>query len=139
MNGTAPHIDPMQSMFDALADRVADKLEARLRPLVASQPIDLLDTAGLELMRVYSVKEAARLLGTNRIESVYAIPEDELPRVKRIGSRIGFLGINLLCYMHQVPPVDMQAAIEAFRERIINERPTIKPIHPSKPGLTRVQ
>ena len=132
------HIDPLASMFEQFAERAADKLEERLRPLIEVQRAGLLQEAGIDLIKAYSPQEVAELLGTNRIESVYAIPADELPRVRRIGSRIGYLGINVLCYMHGMPPVDMEAVLESYRERLMKEAPNVLALKPEKPGLTRV-
>lgn len=106
--------------------------------MLQSQTMSMIDESGLDPMKVYSPQEVAELLGTNRIESVYAIPENELPRVKRIGTRIGYLGINLLCYMHNMPPVDMPAVIENYRERLMQGAPKVQPLHPNKPGMTKV-
>ena len=89
-------------------------------------------------MRAYTVKEVAQMLGTKRIASVYEIPEEELPRVKRIGSHLGFLGINVLCYMHGLPPVDVAALIERYRERLIQDRPKVQPLRTVENGKTRV-
>ena len=81
----------------------------------------------------------AELLGTRRLASIYEIPEDELPRVRRIGRAVGFLGINVLCYMHSLAPVDVAGAIETFRERLMQERrPTVRPLHPQKGDKTRI-
>ena len=93
---------------------------------------------GLEPMRAYRAKEVAELPGTKRVASVYEIPEDELPRAKRVGSSIGFLGINVLCYMHGRSPVDVAAMVEQFRQRLIQDRPTARALHATKNGKTRV-
>ncbi len=80
--------------------------------------------------------EAVRLA---RVASVYEIPEDELPRVRRIGSKVGFLGINVLCYMHALEPVDVADAVERYRQKLLDERPaSVQPLHPKQPGKTCV-
>ena len=90
-------------------------------------------------LRAYSAEEVAEILGTTRINSIYEIPASELPRVRRVGRAVGYLGINMLCYMHGLPPVDVAGAVEAFRERLLDERPSVvQPLRPSEPGKTRV-
>lgn len=89
-------------------------------------------------MRVYSAKEVAKLLGIKRVASVYEIPEDELPRVKRVGTTVGYLGINVAAYMHGLPPVDVAAAVEAYRQRLMQDRPNVRPIRPAEGGKTRI-
>ena len=106
-------------------------------PAVQSMPLDLA-SLGLDPLRAYSAKEVAALLGTKRVASVYEIPEDELPRVRRIGSKVGFLGINILCYMHGLEPVDIASAVERYRQRLLDERPAVQPLRPGEPGKTRV-
>ena len=100
---------------------------------------DVRSALGLDPLRAYSAKEVAEMLGTTRVASVYEIPENELPRVKRIGSTVGFLGINVLCYMHSLDPMDVAGAVERYRERLLDERPrAVQPLHPQQPGKTRV-
>ncbi len=94
---------------------------------------------GIVPLRAYSAEEVAELLGVARTNSIYEIPETELPRVRRIGRAVGYLGINVLCYMHSLPPVDVAGAVEAFRARLLDERPSVvQPLRPDEPGRTRV-
>lgn len=142
MSEPAKHSNPMTIMFDAIAEHVAkvvgDRIESRLQnggmPAV---DLEQLGARDLELLRAYSAKEVAGLLGTNRVESIYDIPEDELPRVRRIGKGFGYLGINILCYMAGRPPIDLGAAVEAYRERLEEGRGNVIPMKASE-GLTRV-
>ena len=103
--------DALQGLIEAIVDqaldRIIERLEARLAPALPD-----LDAYGLEPIRVYTAKEVADLLGTTRVASIYEIPEDQLPRVRRIGSSIGFLGINVLSYMHRLPPIDIEAYVD---------------------------
>ena len=127
----------MSGFFEKLRDDIVEGVAARLQGAHRQSAEDL-EALGIEPMRAYSARETARLLGTRRVASVYEIPEDELPRVRRIGSGVGFLGINILCYMHGLPPLDMEAAIEQYRQHLIQDRPTVRALRPSEPGKTRV-
>ena len=138
MNQPNSHIDPMSGMFDALAERVAGRLEEKLRQLVGDHQAGLLENTGLNLMKVYSPQEVCEILGTERVESIYAISQEELPRVKRLGTRIGYLGINLLCYIHNLPPIDMESVVKAYRDRLMSEAPTVRPINAEASGKIRV-
>ncbi len=131
-----PARDPIAAYVDRVKEEIIDGVVARLQPL-HSEPD--LASLGLDPLRAYSAKEVAELLGTRRLASIYEIPEDELPRVRRIGRAVGFLGINVLCYMHGLAPVDVPGAIETFRERLMQERrPTVRPLHPRKEDKTRI-
>ena len=79
-----------------------------------------------DLLRAYSVDEVARMLGTSRVNSVYEISEEELPRVRRIGRNVGYLGINVLAYMHGLDPVDMESHIRLYRRQLFGDGPTVK-------------
>ena len=131
-----PTRDPIAAYVDRIKEEIIDGVVARLQP-PRSEPD--LASLGLDPLRAYSAKEVAKLLGTGRVASVYAIPEDELPRVRRIGRAVGFLGINVLCYMHSLAPVDVAAAIETYRQRLMQERrAAVRPLHPQKDGKTRI-
>ena len=141
MSQPAQHIDPGAAFVEAIAQRTAEIMLERLQGRGAApavRDLEALGMEGLDLMRAYSAKEVAALLGTQRVDSVYEISEDELPRVRRVGAHIGFLGINVLCYMHGLPPVDMAAAIEAYRAKLENDRPTVLPMRAGKNNMTRV-
>ena len=138
MAAPARNIDPMAGMFEAIANRVAEIVADRITSTIQQQQTgQLLQVEEIELMRAYSAQEVAHLLSTDRVESVYAIEEQYLPRVKRIGNRIGYLGINVLCYMHGLEPVDMEAVVEGYREKLMQERSTVLTME-DKPGLKRV-
>ncbi|MDZ4700932.1 MAG: hypothetical protein SH809_14645 [Rhodothermales bacterium] len=150
MNTQGPHNDPAGAFYEAIAEAVIRKLEERQRAApgggalfngeIPVNAIDLeqLGARGLELMRAYTAKEVAEILGTPRVESVYEIPEAELPRVRRVGKGFGYLGINVLCYMAGQPPIDLEAAIEAYRQRLNDARGNILPMSLASEGLTRV-
>lgn len=91
---------------------------------------------GFDPMRAYTAQEVADLLSVH-VNSVYLIPEDELPRVRRINKDYGYLGINVLCYMHRRPPIDLERSIEDYRSRILNDRP-VRPLNPELQEKTRV-
>ncbi|MEZ4699265.1 MAG: hypothetical protein R2834_02955 [Rhodothermales bacterium] len=143
MNNHTPHTDPAGAFYEAIADVVVRKLMEEIgRASLGGEPtdglaIEKLGGRGLDLMRAYSAKEVAELLGTSRVESVYEIPENELPRVRRIGKSFGYLGINVLCYMAGRPPVDIDAAIEEYRKRLTEGRGNVLPMGLTE-GLTRV-
>jgi len=126
---------PNDSLISGLADLVAMRVCEMLKERTAPSA-DLLNLpGGIEPMRVYTAEEVAELLRTGMdgrerasIESVYRIDRRDLPRVRRIGTKIGFLGINILCYMHGLEPVDMEHIIEQYRARLMDERPKVKPL-----------
>ncbi len=134
---TAP--DPPQDPIAAYVERVKEEIIAgvveRLQQDLRRPTLDL----GIAPLRAYSAEEVAEILGTTRINSIYEIPEDELPRVRRIGRAVGFLGINILCYMHSLPPVDVAGAIEEYRERLMRDRANIRPLRAQSEGKTRIQ
>jgi len=128
--------------FAEMEERIVAGVTARLVEAVAleQQPAEMDFAAmGLEPLRAYTVGEAAHLLGIAE-GSVYKIPPNELPRVRRNGTAIGFLGINILCYMHQAEPVDVAGLLERMRRRLTEEadaaRPVVRPLNPT--GKTRV-
>ena len=132
--------DPLTAYVEQVKEDIIAGVVERLQQAVPtpSAPLDL-SAMGLDPLRAYSAKEVAEMLGTSRVASVYEIPEDELPRVRRIGSAVGFLGINVLCYMHSLEPIDVAGALERYRERLLDERPAaVQPLHPKEPGKTRV-
>lgn len=129
----------LEVMLGGLVERAVRNATADLAvQLRTTRPEKPLDDLGIDPMRAYTVKEVAQMLGTKRVASVYEIPEEELPRVKRIGSHLGFLGINVLCYMHGLPPVDVAALVERYRERLIQDRPKVQPLRTVENGKTRV-
>lgn len=132
-------LDPFALMVEQIVSRVGNEFENRLQSTLSNiQAVQLLDSSKLEPMKAYSAEEVAGWLGINRVESVYEIPNDELPRVRRIGRNIGYLGINVLCYMHNLPPVDIRAVTEGYRDRLMQERPNVIPLHPHSEEKTRV-
>lgn len=90
--------------------------------------LDLADQHGIRPMRLYTAKEVADILGVKRVQSIYEISEDKLPRSQRTGTTHGYLGINVLAYIAEVPPVDVGAAVEAFREKIMADRTVVQPL-----------
>jgi len=92
----------------------------------------------LDWHRLYTAEEVAALLGLSRKRTVYDIPEHDLPR-RWVGPQRGslrFYGLDILCYIHQLPPVDMGEVIDALRSQI--SRPAgVRPM-PSKGGEVRV-
>ncbi len=129
---------PLDAYFHEMEARIIEGVASHLEQ---AQPpsIDLSKMGaqlGLDPLRAYTAKEVAQMLGTDRVASVYEIPDDELPRVRRIGASVGFLGINVLCYMHRLPPVDVARAIDEYRSRLMQDRPTVRPIRAG--GPTRI-
>lgn len=138
MKKIAPQIDPLTSFVESLVDTLSANLEVRLKPLML-EPTELLSThSTIELLKPYTAKEVAALLGVRRVESIYEIPLEDLPRVKRIGSSIGYLGINVLCYMLSLPPVDMQAIVEQYKAQLNEEARQINPIKSKRGTMRRV-
>ena len=124
----------------AYVEQVKEDMIAGVAGLLSDRRPTLdLDELGIVPLRAYSAEEVAELLGVARTNSIYEIPETELPRVRRIGRAVGYLGINILCYMHSLEPVDVAGAVEAFRARLLDDRPlALKPRQPDEPGKTRV-
>ena len=127
---------PSAASIEAL-HRKLDELLDRQRRASALQ-IDEESELGLIALKVYSAREAAKLLGIDRLASVYEIPESELPRVRRVGSSIGYYGIHIMGYALKKPPVDVEAQYERYRERIMQDRPKVRPLNPESLGKTRV-
>lgn len=129
----------MAGFADAFAKQIANALSQDIRSIITElQTSKMFTNSRIDLQKVYTAQEVAGILGTKRKESVYEIPQSELPRVRRVGKHFGYLGINVLCYMHSLPPVDMKATIESYRERLKQERTTVIPLRPVKKGKTRV-
>ncbi len=137
---TAP--DPARDPFTAYIEKVKEAIIAgvveRLISEIQRPTLDLNDL-GIAPLRAYSAEEVAEILGTTRTNSIYEIPERDLPRVRRVGRTVGYLGINVLCYMHGLKPVDVAGAVEQFRARLLDERPSsVRPLYPDQQGKTRV-
>ena len=139
LSDTSPGFD---ALFGGLVDKIAQRVCEMLDERRTESGIDLLSMpGGIEPMRVYTAEEVAELLRTGmdgrentNTASVYRIDKRDLPRVKRIGTKIGFLGINVLCYMHGLEPIDMERVIEDYRARLMNDRPKVKPLRNSTAG-----
>ena len=129
---------PLDTFFLEMEERIVSAIVEQLRQANRHPALDLLPALGVEPLKVCSAKEVASMIGTSRVQSVYQIPEEELPRVRRIGCDKGYLGINVLCYIHGLPPVDIAAAIEQYRKRLLQDRPTVSVLHPRKKGKTRI-
>ena len=129
--------NPFASTFEDLKTSILDGVAALLK----NRTPELLDFAalGIDPLHAYKAKEVAKMLGTKRVADVYGISEDELPRVRRGGTAFGYLGINILCYMHRLPPVDIAASIERHRRQLLDERPVaVQPMHPRNGQKTRI-
>jgi hypothetical protein len=128
----------LDAILEAVAERAARKVlesQAEARPVTPALDFD---RHGIEPLRVYSVKETAHFLGTNRLASVYTIDKERLPRANGVGSAVGFLGIHILCYMADLPPVDIRSAVQDFRERLLNDRRALRAVDLDKSNLVRV-
>lgn len=124
--------DTEHSFIDAIAEAVAAKLRVDLK-----RPTVQLDDLGIEPMRVYSVADAAHLLSCSPT-AVRQIPESELPKVRRVGTGIGYLGINIMLYSHEIPPIDMTVVLEEYRAALLRDRPAVEALHPNEQRFTRV-
>lgn len=144
--------DPFSLAFAGMAEQIAQRVFEMMQARQPSTATDILNApGGIEPMRVYTAEEVAELLRTGldghdnaRAAAVYRIDKRDLPRVRRVGTKIGFLGINVLCYMHGLPPVDMEQLIEDYRAKLMAERPRPRPVQPIRrgagqlPGETRI-
>lgn len=109
-----PSIDGIIGLFWDKLNEIHSLLEQDRKQTLL--PNDL----GLELLKPYSIQEVAAFLGSDA-ETVRRIPAEVLPTVKRIGNRKGILGINILCYMHELLPVNYEDIAVNQRERILYE------------------
>ena len=82
---------------------------------------------GIKPGELYEQKDVATFLNTT-IKVISRIPEDELPRVRRIGRGIAYYGINILCYIHRLTPIDTEAITRQMREQLLGEAPKVKPL-----------
>ena len=130
--------DPFLAFIETLKEAIIAGVVERLISEIQRPTLDLNDL-GIAPLRAYSAEEVAEILGTTRTNSIYEIPERDLPRVRRVGRTVGYLGINVLCYMHGLKPVDVAGAVEQFRARLLDERPSsVRPLYPDQQGKTRV-
>ena len=107
----------------SLEDLIASTVKEAIRDALASQPpLDLFEGSGIEPGRIYSTREVAQILGTRRTESICEIPESLLPRVRRLGRKQGFMGINILCYIHNIEPVDTAAWTRQLKGSLSSKR-----------------
>ena len=132
-------LDPTRDPFiETLKEAIIAGVVERLISEIQRPTLDLNDL-GIAPLRAYSAEEVAEILGTTRTNSIYEIPERDLPRVRRVGRTVGYLGINVLCDMHGLQPVAVAGAVERFRARLLDERPSsVRPLHPDQQGKTRV-
>lgn len=86
--------------------------------------------ASIQPWRCYTAHEAAAWLGLpdprTSSKAIYHIPETDLPR-RYVGEQRGsirFLGIDIICYILGVPPMDLSAEVEKVRSAL---RPAAKP------------
>lgn len=120
------------TFIDAIADAVVAKMPNH-------EPLEIkLDDLGVVPMRVYTAKEAADLLGSH-VSSIRQIPEEELPKHRRAGKGIGYYGINILLYQNGLPPIDIRASLEAYRQALMRDRPSVSPLRAEEQRYTRVQ
>ena len=113
---------------------ISDAVSAALSGLSSAE-----SQSGIKLMKVYSYRNVADILDTP-IKSVYNIPEEELPRVRRAGSNVGVLGIQLLRYIHGLEPLDTSMMVDDLSELIKKQleatasKPKIVPLPNGKKG-----
>lgn len=81
----------------------------------------------------YTAREAATLLRLSRVDSIYEIPEAELPRCRVGPSRgsVRFYGADLLAYAKGLVGVDYQDVITRLKDRLINSPSSGQPNQPS--------
>lgn len=104
-----------------------------------SADVQLAAPSAFEPWRAYTAKEAAEFLGLARTDSVYEIPEVELPRV-RVGPNRGsvrFLGADLVCYAKALAPIDYEAVRDQFEDRLKRPAPAAMTL-PGRPGRKRI-
>lgn len=96
---------PADKLTAIVTAAVADVLATMAPPAEGAAPAA---DGGIVPTRVYTAEEAADVLGLSRKQTMFEIPEAELPR-RRIGPRRGatrFLGCDLLRYVLGLPPCD---------------------------------
>lgn len=122
---------------DRVGVRVYVAAEGEAQTLRDQSVLDDLET--IQPLRVYTAEEVRMILGTKRLQSVYEIPQEELPRARRIGRHYGYLGINVLAYITGCPPIDVGAAVEAYREKLMADRPQVQPLRSVDGERHRIQ
>lgn len=87
-------------------------------------------TTGLVLWKAYTAKETGEILGLSD-KSVYGIPEAMLPRARvgATGRTVRYLGINILCYLAGLPPVDTEAIARKVRQAFIEQASRPPAVH----------
>ena len=86
-----------------------------LREMMEHQPEERIN-----LWKPYKAREVAEILGLSS-SRVYEIPEDLL-KPTWVGPSKGskrFMGINLVCYMAGIEPVDIEGMAREVRERFL--------------------
>lgn len=136
MNNTP--LTSIDSFFSDLLRRM-DRIDAKISDKSQAIPPNEL---GIKLMKAYTARETAVFLSVDR-DSVYKIPENELPWVRRAGSGKGYLGIQILRYMHGLDPLDTESMVEELSRTIKNSlasttRTAIRPLNGSTSTKTRV-
>lgn len=118
-----------------MADRVTESLPGVVQALLSVAP------EGINPWRAYPTKEAAVFLGLDP-STLSKISEHELPR-ERVGPSRGsvvYFGINILCYLVGLEPVDVKALVEQLRSDLLREarRPSKVQSLPKSRDRTRI-
>lgn len=109
-----------------------------MQSLVADAVREALEGSSIQPMRVYTAEEAGNLLGFTRWQTIYEIPECELPKC-RIGPArrsVRYFGADLLAYLKGVDPLDVGAILDEVRSRIGVPAPVMPA--PNAHGKTRI-
>lgn len=121
---TAEHFAPLLALLAAVQPP----------PVV---PPETLAAAGFDLWRGYTAAEAGTILGIKRTGTLYEIPEAELPRV-RVGparNAVRFFGVDLLCYMRKLKPIDWPAVRDQAEATVLRQSDTA----PDRPAAASVR
>lgn len=89
--------------------------------------------------RAYTAREAAALLGFSKWQTIYDIPENELPKclVGPARKSIRYFGADLLAYLKGAPPIDVGVILDQLRSRISAPAP-VRPMPGSKEPVRRL-
>lgn len=122
--------NPFAAAFGQMAEQIARRVYEMMQEDKPAPAALTDDTGSIQPMRIYTADEVAEFLRVGMdgreqasADSVYRIDQNELPRVRRNGNRVGYLGINILCYIHSLPPVDVAAEVQRMRDQLMSAKP----------------
>jgi hypothetical protein len=108
--------DPFTDMLEDLRDEILEGVRSIVQSALRRPSTD---DSGLDPFQLYTVQEAADVLGLDRA-TMYEIPEAELPRCD-VGPARGatrWMGADLLAYSRGLDPVDYESVLDDLRDKL---------------------